>query len=303
MAGLFSIMQIYILQPPIFGAMEEKSRFFSQMPAWLVTKHGKHETIASALNGVHGLEVQLAPEIDTDILGTFSGEVERTDSPLETARKKAFLAAQHLGAQLVLASEGSFGPHPSAFFLPADMELLILVDVKRQLEWTAEVVSTKTNFDRVRVHSERELLDFARRVMFPSHALIVHNGDGQGGIIKGITNESKLLECFHLAAGSNGNAVDVETDMRAHFNPSRMAVIAEVAHKLAHKLSISCSVCECPGFAPVKHHSGLPCSWCGTPTRLPFLSTWACQLCSYHEDRPYGEAEKADPGQCDVCNP
>ena len=286
-----------------FETMDEKNHFFSQTPALLVTKHGKYETIAAALNGVHGLEVKLAPEIDTDILGTFSGEVERSDSPLETARKKALLVAKAGNAQLVIASEGSFGPHPAAFFMPADMELIMLIDIKRQLEWTAEVVSTRTNFDRIRVHSERELLDFAQRVKFPSHALIVHNGDGNGRIIKGITTEEQLLESFNNALKSGNSGVDVETDMRAHFNPSRMSVIAEAAEKLAKKLRNTCAICECPGFAPVKLHAGLPCSWCGTPTRIPFLSTWACQLCSYHEERPHSETEKADPAHCDVCNP
>lgn len=286
-----------------FDTMDQKNHFFSQSPAWLVTKHGKHEAIAGALNGVHGLSVQLLSEIDTDVLGTFSGEVERADSPLETARKKALMAAKAANAELVIASEGSFGPHPSAFFLPADMELILLIDIRRQLEWTSEVVSTRTNFDCLRVHSERELLDFARRVSFPSHALIVHNGDGNGQIIKGITTEEELLRSFHNAVKSGNTGVDVETDMRAHFNPTRMTVIAEAAEKLAKKLQNSCAICECPGFAPVKHHAGLPCSWCGTPTRIPLLSTWACQLCSYHEERPHSEIEKADPAHCDICNP
>ena len=58
--------------------------------AILTTKHEKLPLIAPAMLAVVGLEVTDI-NLDTDQLGTFSGELPRTASPLETAITKAKL--------------------------------------------------------------------------------------------------------------------------------------------------------------------------------------------------------------------
>jgi hypothetical protein len=62
----------------------------------LLTKHDKAGMVAPALAPL-GLEVLATDGFDTDTLGTFSGEVERTLSPLECARRKARLACELTG--------------------------------------------------------------------------------------------------------------------------------------------------------------------------------------------------------------
>ena len=54
--------------------------------------------------------VVVAAEVDTDRLGTFTGEVERPGPPRETALMKARLGQRATGLPRALASEGVFGP-------------------------------------------------------------------------------------------------------------------------------------------------------------------------------------------------
>lgn len=94
---------------------------------YFATKHGKEELLKPLLAEL-GMDCVAIP-VDTDVFGTFSGEVERTGSVRETLRKKIKAAAdQHSEAQLILASEGSFGPHPLIGFMQTDLESLLLWD-------------------------------------------------------------------------------------------------------------------------------------------------------------------------------
>jgi hypothetical protein len=45
---------------------------------------------------------------DTDLLGTFTGEIERKLDPIATARQKCLLAMKLSNCDLGVASEGSF---------------------------------------------------------------------------------------------------------------------------------------------------------------------------------------------------
>ena len=97
------------------------------------------------------------------------------------------------GCDLVLASEGSFGAHPAAFFLPANEEWLLLIDRKHQLEIHARHLSTATNFAGQEFSSLEELDAFASKVGFPSHGLILRRSkDELDGILKGITDPNQL---------------------------------------------------------------------------------------------------------------
>ena len=90
----------------------------------LATKHGKENVMAPLLEKELGLNCFLATDLDTDLLGTFSGEVERKKNSLETARDKCLLAMELTNAELAISNEGSFGAHPQLFFLPADEEII-----------------------------------------------------------------------------------------------------------------------------------------------------------------------------------
>ena len=85
---------------------------YCERTASLATKHAKERAIARPFRFALGLEVSAPPDLDTDTLGTFTGEVPREGTPLEVCERKARLGMKVTGRSLGLASEGSFGPHP-----------------------------------------------------------------------------------------------------------------------------------------------------------------------------------------------
>jgi hypothetical protein len=270
----------------------------------IATKHEKEQVLKPLFEEALGVTCILADGLDTDVLGTFTGEVERTLDPLQTARRKCELAMELTGADLALASEGSFGAHPTAFFLPANEEWLLFFDRKNQLEIHARHLSLETNFAGVEITSLQALGAFAEKALFPSHGLILRNQKESAlEIHKGITEHSLLVELGEQLLKKYGTAY-VETDMRAHLNPSRMKVIGETAQKLLEKICSCCPACSLPGFAVVSSQPGLPCSWCGTPTRSILSHTKTCTHCGHSEElfHPFGKTAE-DPMYCDRCNP
>ena len=100
----------------------------------IATKHKKETVIAPLLEKHLGVQCFVPEDFDTDVLGTVSGEIERKDGPLETVRKKCLQAMEQTNCDLAIASEGSFGPHPTIFMAHADDEILIFIDNKNILE-------------------------------------------------------------------------------------------------------------------------------------------------------------------------
>ncbi|MDR6562183.1 MULTISPECIES: DUF6671 family protein [unclassified Arcicella] len=270
----------------------------------IATKHRKEQVIAPILEEALGVKCVLSENIDTDVLGTFTGEVERTNSPLETARMKCELAREKDKFDLILASEGSFGLHPYLFFVIANEEMLLLKDYQNQIEITVNEIFTETNFDGASIRSEQELIDFAQKVQFPSHGLILRpSKDNFTLMTKGIIDWQTLKNVFHSIYNKYG-FVYVETDMRAMYNPTRMKMIGETTQKLVEKAKSLCPICQTPGFGITGFHSGLPCRICSMPTRSIKTVILSCQKCLYHTEQIYRENEPTeDPMYCDFCNP
>lgn len=270
----------------------------------IVTKHKKEGVLAPLFERAWGVSVFTVPDIDTDQLGTFSGEVEREDDPLTTLRKKCDWGVRVSGCDLVVASEGSFGPHPALFFVPAGDEMIMLQDRHNGLEIVARDLSTETNFDGCKIDSEPALLAFAEKVGFPEHAVILRPDKNRpDNIIKGIQQNEELL--LHYRRLRNEHAsVYVETDMRALYNPTRMKNIARVGQKLIEKVGVCCPQCNTPGFSVVEVTPGLPCLLCGQPTRSTLYQTLRCQRCTTEKIEHFPRGKKnEDPQFCDHCNP
>ena len=278
--------------------------FFEGRTLVIASMHRKEEVLKPILEQGLGITVQVAEGLNTDLLGTFSGEVARLADPLSTARKKCELALDLSGCDLALASEGSFGPHPAAFFLPANEEWLLFVDRKNNLEIHARHLSLETNFSGQAFHSIEELEAFASKVGFPSHGLILRKSKEElAGMQKGITDPSLLRKAAVQLIESEKSGY-VETDMRAMFNPSRMKVIGETVQLLLQKLNSHCPSCQVPGFSVTSAEPGLPCSLCGTPSSTALAHLLVCSHCC-HEEKvffPHGKKTE-DPQYCQVCNP
>lgn len=270
----------------------------------IATKHRKEEVITPILIEQLGLDPFVVEGLDTDLFGTFTGEIERDAGPLEALRRKAERAIQITGVDLAIASEGSFGPHPTVFFVPAGEELMLFVDKRNGIEVLAKSISTETNFGSAEVETEEDLLAFADKSQFPSHALILSAAhENNAGFVKGITSTDVLLSSFHDIR-ERSKTVLVQTDMRALFNPTRMKNIALACHVLMKNIKSTCPGCVTPGYIVSDVLSGLPCSLCGRPTKSTLAHQYVCKKCGQEEIRYYPNLKvEEDPTFCDYCNP
>lgn len=271
--------------------------------AAIATLHGKERAIAPVLCRWFDMAVSTVPGIDTDQFGTFTGEIERKGTMLDAARAKAELAIARTGAPIGIGSEGAFGPDPMIPLVASGRELLLL----REAATGHEIVvtrRTRTNFDQVSVAPGDPIEGFLARVGFPHHAVNVRTDPCiDQARRKGLTSRAAVEVALCAAFRLSGKA-SIETDMRAHLNPTRMASIAGLARALAVRTARCCPQCSAPGFGLVDVEKGLPCGDCGSPTRLIRAEIYGCSECnvriSRHERSP---GTIANPRWCDVCNP
>ena len=274
----------------------------------LTTKHAKSIAIASPFwDNLKASMVEYP--MDTDQLGTFTGEVERVGNALECARRKCEWSLERLGdkVEFALASEGSFGPHPFIPFVACDHEILYFIDRKHDFHLHLSHLSPKTNYCMKAVDSLEDLQIFAEAAQFPSHALILcpHDRDTKMPIFKGVESQTALEDAFReCRKHSSDGKVWAETDMRAMFNPSRMEVIGELAAKLSDRLATHCPKCSLPGWGKVRVEKGLECTWCRSETELVKAEIFGCVKCDYEETRQRADGlTQAEPRNCSYCNP
>jgi len=276
------------------------NQMFSGRTVLLATKHKKEQIIGPVLETALGIRLQVPDHFDTDVFGTFSGEVDRNGTALETVRQKCLTAALTYGANVVIASEGSFGPHPEIGFVPLNTELLYWMDVEHDFEVYVKHQSMDTNFFHQTVSSEQEFRAFLKRANFPSHQIILMDV-AKKQRFKDVQDEEELFQIF-LTLKQEGPVL-METDMRAMNNPTRMKVIGETALKLAEVLLHSCPRCSCPGFRRVAAQPGLPCAECGTPTAIAREYLIECPKCHYLETQKRSDVRTAEAQYCFICNP
>ena len=268
------------------------------------TKHLKEMALSPLLARLDLVCVSL--EVDTDQFGTFSGEVERTGSVRETLRLKIQAAVEMKPeARFFLASEGSFGPHPLFGFIPSDHEALLFVDKELNIEIYVEDVSTKTNHAEIEFGPNDDLVGFLNQIGFPDHGLIVKSKGSSSKVFKNLKKlfdvQQAILDSF---LESSEPKIILCTDMRAHFNPTRMDVIKAAGEKLIESLKSLCPSCQTSGFSISEGIAGLPCEECGIPTRITKNVLWSCVKCDYTEkkERPDG-LQSISASQCEFCNP
>jgi hypothetical protein len=277
---------------------------FEKRKLLIATKHEKEKVIAPLLEMELGVHCFISKDFDSDVLGTFTGEVARKDDPITTARNKCIMAMALTDCDMAIASEGSFGSHPSVFFAQANDEIVLFIDNKNNLEIIARELSLETNFNGAEIKTEEQLKGFIEKVHFPSHGLIVRKAkDDFTKIKKGITDWEDLKIIFDEFIERYGVAY-IETDMRAMYNPTRMKVIEKATKKLIAKIQSCCPACHTPGFGITDAKKGLPCSLCNYPTQSTLSYSYKCQKCSFTKETKYPNQKLTeDPMYCDFCNP
>ena len=275
--------------------------------AVLATMHGKEAAIGPVLARFTGLRVVVPDGFDSDRFGTFSREIPRTGSALDAARAKIAAGfACRPDATVGLASEGSFGPHPSLPFVPLGTELVLLVDRVHGLELAGWHRAPAPFARGERVTSLEAARALATRLGFPAQGLLVMAmADGapapQHGLHKALATPAALAAAVAPELAARGEAW-LETDLRAHRCPPRMRRIRRATLALVRAWMRRCPACARPGFVPAAPVPGLPCGWCLRPTALPRAHRLHCDGCGHDAERPMRQPF-ADPGHCDLCNP
>ncbi|MBC7428547.1 MAG: hypothetical protein H7336_08050 [Bacteriovorax sp.] len=265
------------------------------------TKHEKDRSLKEQFSAI-GLNCEVV-EIDTDSLGTFSGEVKRIGSVQETLRMKIKLVMDKMPSEdLFLASEGSFGPHPTLFFANSNQETLMFFDKTSNLEIVSSDITLETNLNEKTIKKNECYQKFLNEIKFPSHGLILQS---DSLLIKGIDNPDYLKSTIEkIFKSADIESIKIFTDMRANFNPTRMKFIGSVGKILINKILTLCPGCSSPGFGIVKHLPGLPCRDCGFATNGILFYVLQCPKCGLQEKQKRSDdVFYSEPAECDMCNP
>ncbi len=267
------------------------------VPLALLTQHGKESAVQSALMQA-GYTVHTVPGFDTDTLGTFTGETPRAGSQLDAATTKARLATQISGQQYGLGSEGSFGPDPYVGLTAWAQEILVWWDAQAQRAVFALTQGALTNYAQRTVTTWAQAQEFATQSGFPEHGVVVGK-PGTASFTKDATDwpELELQVGTALALGP----LWLETDMRAHRNPTRLRMIAECAQELSRLLQCPCPACKQPGFGEDSPIQGAVCKGCGAVTSAVRAKKTRCNACGYSEETVIQATVPAS--RCERCNP
>lgn len=271
----------------------------------LATMHKKERVISPLLEQKLGITVTVPQNFNTDRFGTFTQETKRAGSQLEAARKKALAAMEQSGIDLGIASEGSFGTHPSIPFLPSNLEIVVLIDKHYDLEIIGHYRSRDVRVLRQAAKTPEEAKTIACSWGFPEQGVIVRLSEKSNrSIYKDITTLAELEEVTtHLLSKWFVKSIFLETDMRAHRCPLRMGLITMATLDLIKNCLSVCPKCSTPGFVITDTVKGLLCGHCNLPTDLTKETIHSCQKCDYRESRPVLEKTSAKPEECEWCNP
>ena len=270
----------------------------------LLTQHAKEQVLGPLFAAELGAALELVRGFDTDTLGTFTRETPRLGTQIEAARRKAEIAIERSGAACGLGSEGAFVPGP--FGLGSwNIEVVVLVDRTSGIEVVGRAGAPGRHLHAT-LRSREELREFADRAGFPGHGLVVRpDNERDPRMRKGIARSGELEVAFDEALRRSGTgAVFVESELRAHLNPTRMETIRAAGRDLTIRLREPCPACGAPGFGIVAKVPGLPCSECGAPTREAIADELGCVRCDFREERALADSPStASPAVCDYCNP
>lgn len=260
--------------------------------AVLLTKHKKASAIAPLLSSL-GFSIEEYSDFDTDSLGTFSGEIERTLSPKECALQKAQKACELTGCDIGLGSEGSFGGGPMPGFMNWNSEILCFYQKPSDTAIFA-FAEGPTKVDNLKAKDLNELTLKAGKL--PGQYWIYRHKDK---LFKGLTIDAiaKIATEQQMSF-----PVKLEPDLRAMYSPERMGMIRKAAEDLAQRLISPCPKCQMVDFVVKGSEKGLPCAGCGLPTNSIKYKIKRCDHCGY-EEKVAPEQDFADPSTCGFCNP
>ncbi len=270
----------------------------------LATIHSKEQAIAPPFRRLLAANVVVAPEIDTDSLGTFSGEIQRNDELTFTAVIKAEMAFATLDVDCALASEGSYGPIDRVPLNAGGVEIMAFVDRKRGVKIVETLLTHRTNWRMWRFKPGDPLVPVAAKALrFPEYGVFVMKNSDYSQPVKGLETVDEIVSAVDREANRSDDGLALMiADMRAHRNPTRMKVLRALGWKLAARLAHLCPKCGAPGFGHIDSRRGLPCGGCGRPTHYVHFEIDGCNACGHAVARPRQDGLKVAPKlSCQPC--
>ena len=270
----------------------------------LATIHAKEQAIAPPFRRLLAANVVVAPAVDTDSLGTFSGEIQRNDELTHTAVIKAEMAFTTLDVDCALASEGSYGPIDRVPLNAGGVEIMAFVDRKRGVKIVETLLTHRTNWRMWRFKAgDSRVPAAAKALRFPEYGIFVMKNSDYSEPVKGLETVDDIVSAVDREANRSDDGLALMiADMRAHRNPTRMKVLRALGWKLATRLAHLCPKCGAPGFGHIDSRRGLPCGGCGGPTHYVHFEIDGCNACGHAVARPRKDGLKVAPKlSCQPC--
>lgn len=232
----------------MYSHMDSYASLLRGRTALFATMHGKESVVAPLFKQELDVQVCVPTDFNTDQFGSFTGEVPRFGSQLEAARAKARTAMNHYGYDLGIASEGSIGPHPHIPFAQLSLEIIVLIDIRHDVELVGSYSSAAVNAHAATVTSAEEALERAHAWGFPHQGVIIrkhsrdtahihkniHTADDISRAARAVLDSyPRYVQILYRLAGIPCT-LSIETDMRAHKHPTRMECIGHAAQNLIH---------------------------------------------------------------------
>jgi len=270
----------------------------------LATIHAKELAVAPPFRRLLDAEVVVAHGLDTDSLGTFSGEVPRPDALIETCVMKAELVFRALDVDCAMASEGSYGPIDRVPLVAGGIEIMAFIDRKRGLKIIETLGTHRTNWRLSRFKAgDPNVPRVVKSMGFPRYGVFVISNTDPDRPVKDLVNMDEVLAAVNREANrSEDGLAIVISDMRANRNPTRMQVLRALSWKLARRLQRLCPRCQAPGFGAIGAQRGLPCEYCGEPTHWIDFEIDGCSACGHAKARPRADRRRTAPRlSCPSC--
>ena len=245
-----------------------------------------------------GSQLFVDPEFDTDLFGTFCGEIPRKEGPKTTVKEKCLAGMKKRDVLQGLASEGSFGPHPSIPFLKMNEEWIVYIDLEKDLEIYGHSIGLEVCHEQLHHKDADRLSHFLFQIDFGAQGLQLKDANTNKIIEKGITSHSVLNDLLQRYPDWV-----LETDLRAHLNPKRQAQIVAAAQNLIARSQSLCPKCQAPDFWIQDHIGQLPCCHCGHKTNTHASLKYGCHACDYEQIEARKDLLCVDPEFCPYCNP
>lgn len=277
---------------------------YAGLTVGFATKHDKARLVAPHFASVLSVSVDTV-EFDTDSLGTFSGEIKRRGSAIDTALEKARISAESSESGLGLGSEGTIGPSFELPLLTSDIEILAFIDLRGNVSVSEHVTShtIRTISMTVEPHG-----DYHARLVaggFPEHGVIVMPADGEAQpIFKGLHTRREVDSAVRICAvASSTGTARIESDLRANHCPTRQPAISQAALQLATRLRQQCPACGAPGWGIISYDRGVPCSMCDEIVDVPSREVHGCTACGERRVASQPIRTTISPERCPRCNP